>query len=156
MTVRVVDHGADALIRRIQRGRQPTTVKTGVIGDGAQARSVNGGAAALTVADVASFNEFGIGVPERSFIRAYVDENQPQLIQRLRAIARAVAKGKPLEPGLEQFGALVVGEIQRRISAGIAPENHPDTIERKGSSTPLIDTGQLRSSITYLVERGRA
>ena len=42
----------------------------------------------------------------------------------------------------------------RRVltQAGIAPPLKPATIARKGSSTPLINTGQLRSAITWRVE----
>lgn len=32
--------------------------------------------------------------------------------------------------------------------------NMPSTIARKGSARPLIDTGQLRKSITYIVKTG--
>jgi hypothetical protein len=49
-----------------------------------------------------------------------------------------------------------VGVIKQRIANGIAPPNSPYTIARKGSSKPLIDTGQLRNSITYQVEIGGA
>lgn len=31
------------------------------------------------------------------------------------------------------------------------PPNKPSTIKRKGSDTPLIDTGALRASITYVI-----
>lgn len=35
------------------------------------------------------------------------------------------------------------------------PPNAPSTIKAKGSSTPLIDTGALRASITYVVREVR-
>ena len=36
---------------------------------------------------------------------------------------------------------------------GWAP-NSPETIERKGSSNPLINTGEMRKAITYIVKEG--
>ena len=34
------------------------------------------------------------------------------------------------------------------------PENAPATIEQKGSARPLVDTGELRKSIIYVVKEG--
>jgi hypothetical protein len=41
------------------------------------------------------------------------------------------------------------------INAGIEPGLNERTIERKGSSKPLIDTGRLKGSITHEI-RGDA
>lgn len=116
-----------------------------------------GGAAegSLTVAEVGAIHEFGApaaGIPRRSFLRGYLDEHQDEAVDLLTRAARAVVtRGVEPEQALELVGASMVGEIQGRISAGIDPPNAPSTIARKGSSTPLISTGQLRSSITHKV-----
>jgi hypothetical protein len=52
---------------------------------------------------------------------------------------------------MKLIGMRVVGDIQDRISDGIPPPNSPITIARKGSSKPLIDSGQLRQSISFEV-----
>ena len=53
---------------------------------------------------------------------------------------------------LAQLGAKVASMCQARIVAGISPALAPSTLRRKGAkSTPLILTGQLRSSITFTV-----
>ncbi len=104
--------------------------------------------------EVATINEFGLGVPERSFIRDWADQNQAKNEERLKAIGIQVLKGSyTVDVGLGRLGALFQGEIQQRISSGIAPPNAPSTIARKESSTPLIDTGQLRSSILWKVTK---
>lgn len=36
-----------------------------------------------------------------------------------------------------------------KITGGLSPANHPFTVKQKGSSTPLIDTGELMSQITH-------
>ena len=110
----------------------------------------------MTVADLATIHEFGLGhVPERSFLRAWADEQAEEIKKDLGGIGKAVAEGKlTAEQGLERFGSLAVGQIQQRIVAGIDPPLAEETVKRKGSSTPLVDTGQLKSSITYVVKKG--
>jgi hypothetical protein len=107
----------------------------------------------LTVGEIGAVHEFGGGhVPERSFIRATFDENEAKYRQTLTRIMRTVVLGKRSEAdGLELLGTRVRADIQRRMSAGIPPPLQQETVVRKGSSTPLIDTGQLRSSVTYKV-----
>lgn len=112
----------------------------------------------LTLAEIAAVHEFGspsIGVPERSFLRAFVDEYQNDLREFMRRLLEQVVEGKyKPEQALELFGAKVVGLVKVRIAKGIAPELKPATKAfkaRKGKpkDTPLIYSGQLRNSITY-------
>lgn len=110
---------------------------------------------ATTVLDVAIWNEFGTqDIPARSFIRAWVDADKPAIIRTLQGLLKKViAKKLEEDQAMEQFGAWCVGRIQQRMARGIPPKNAPSTIRQKGSSVPLIDTGQLRSSVTYEVEK---
>lgn len=152
MSTRITDtdHGAKALAARIAKMKKGQ-VDVGIFADQGSAQK-NKASAGLTVLDVASFHEFGLGVPERSFLRGYVDENKQRVRGMIKALAAQVDQGKlTQEMALERLGMTIVGEIQKRISQGIPPPNAPATIARKGSSTPLIDTGQLRSSITHKV-----
>ena len=54
--------------------------------------------------------------------------------------------------GLERIGAVVAGAIQQSIRDLRDPPNAPATIERKGSSNPLIDTGFMRLSVSWRVQ----
>lgn len=121
----------------------------------ASAENAAGGRKKLSLLQVAIVHEFGGGnVPARSFIRATIDEKAAEIReQQVRAI-RAVAAGKvTAEVALERLGQFVAGLIQARIVAGIAPPLAESTLRRKGGkTTPLILTGQLRSSITYAVQ----
>jgi hypothetical protein len=104
----------------------------------------------LTVLDVAYFHEFGLGVPERSFLRGWLDEKQGEVEKALTRMAESVLAGKrEPEPALNVLGQAFVGGIQKRITEHIPPPLAEETIKRKGSDVPLIDTGQLRSSISY-------
>jgi hypothetical protein len=143
-----IDRGAAALMNSMKQGG---TVKVGVFGDKAGAAHGEG----LTVVEVATVHEFGDpeqGIPRRSFIRDYVDLHRRELEARLTRLGRQVIKGKSLKTLLDQYGLVVVGEIQTRIANKISPPNSPVTVKRKGSDVPLIDTGQLRSSIAHLAE----
>lgn len=152
--VRDRDRGWKRTLRRLFGARRPVTLSVGIHEDkgGGAAKE---GADGLTVAQVGAFHEFGLGVPRRSFIADWADENEARHKSQLAKMAKAVAKGAvpSVEVGLERLGNLYVGEVQRRIAAGIDPPLAQSTIDRKGSSVPLIDTGQLRSSITYKVTR---
>lgn len=110
-----------------------------------------------TIAEIGYFHEYGtVDIPERSFLRDYIDENEAKNNTRLTKLFQKVvaSKGKfTATTALSQFGLLAVGEIQKRISEGIPPDLSQETIDRKGSSVPLIDTGLLRSSITHKVEK---
>jgi hypothetical protein len=108
----------------------------------------------VTMLDVGLFHEFGtIDIPRRSFIADWADENKSNHEEQLRKMAKAVIAGKVpnFETAFHRLGSLYVGEIQKRIADGIAPALAQSTIDRKGSSVPLIDTGQLRSSIRYRI-----
>ena len=142
--IKTKNHGASELLAMSGTSGK---VRVGVIGDKASQTYEEGD----TVLDVATKNEFGLGVPERSFIRAFVDENGPDIQKDIRKLTEMALEGKmSLEQALNLLGLQMVGGIQERISRGIPPKNSQITIDLKGSSTPLIGiTGQLRSSIDH-------
>jgi hypothetical protein len=147
--IRDTDKGLKALMKRMQAGGASVTV--GVHEAEGSAPEGNDG---TTVLDVALFNEFGTeDIPARSFIAGWSDENAAENRERLRKIGEAVVAGKlpSIEQGLDRFGLVSAAGAQARIVAGIEPENAPLTIARKGSSTPLVDTGVLKSAITHQV-----
>lgn len=138
------------------------SVKIGVLGSEAtQAKEVNAGGVhhselGLTLVEVATFNEFGTErIPERSFIRGTVDTYRSRYVEQTKQLYAKVCDpggSMTVQQALAIMGMVIQGDIQARISAGIMPANAPSTVRQKGSSTPLIDTGQLRQSIRYKVE----
>jgi hypothetical protein len=146
MTVRTVDRGATALLARMRE--RARAVEVGVLG--AEARREEGDG--VTVADVAAWAEFGLGQPRRSWLVDWIEANGPALAERTRIESRAVIAGERTKAqALGRLGLWIQGQIQQRIANGIDPENAESTIRKKGSSTPLIDKGQLRSSIATRV-----
>ncbi len=109
-----------------------------------------------TVADIASAAEFGLGQPQRSWLRAWFDENLSEIESTLATQLRlALQEGQTFEWAAERTALWMQADIQKRITTGLPPANHPETIARKGSSTPLIDTGLFRSSIVSYFEGRR-
>ena len=153
--VTVKDNGAAALLARAKTLAAGRVVRVGVLADAAKEERPGEKPSGMTLLEVAAAHEFGApaaGIPQRSFIRATIDLHRDEIAQLQIALARRVIAGElTADQALDQLGAKVASWCQVRIAEGIAPALHPDTIERKGSSTPLVDTGQLRSSITWKV-----
>ena len=158
------DQGAAAMLARIfDLAHRKPAITVGIHeAEGAEDHPVDGAEEAVTIIAIAIANEFGtvdekgnVHTPERSFIRAWFDEAEAGLREDLVKLARSVVEGKrTADEILEILGLRAVGQIQSRIAQGIAPANAQSTIDRKGSSTPLVDQGILRSSITYEIDKG--
>jgi hypothetical protein len=120
------------------------------------ANDTGGAGRPVTVADVATWNEFGTGtIPQRSFIRAWFDESQDFVRETLRSQMALVAAGKlDAAKAAERVALVCEGAMKKRIARGIPPPNAPETVRRKGSSKPLINRGQLRNAIRGKVTIG--
>lgn len=94
-----------------------------------------------------------IKIPERSFLRSTFDsENDRIMKQTERAIGQVVTGKMSVDDMLDLCGQQFATAIKDRIVEISTPPNHPYTIEQKGSSNPLVDTGGLVSSIAWKVE----
>lgn len=171
--MRDADRGYKKRVREISLfGR--TQVYVGVLAaEGGQAKSGRKSVGALTVAQVAAFHEFGTrrslktpgvfasaiqhaGIPRRSFVRGYYDEKRLSIEEAIRRMSVSVAKGERTSAQAHNLlGQAFAAGMQKRIAARIPPALADSTIQRKGSDVPLIDTGQLRSSITYRLRTKR-
>jgi hypothetical protein len=143
--ITVKDNGAKALQKAIAAGAP--VVDVGILGT--KAGKAHGKRA--TVADIAGYQEFGTKhIPARPFISGWFDKHASELDELLQALAKALVEGKiTREQYVKLLGNKAVGEIQKYIATNIPPPLLPATIKRKGSSVALIDTGVLRSSITF-------
>lgn len=148
------DLGADALARWMRdAGRK--SVRVGVLSDSPKEEK-DGATGALSLIEVAAVHEFGApsaNVPQRSFIRATADAQAGE-IQRLEEVLGAqVIDGILTEDkALGLLGSKVAAMMQARITSNIPPPLKAETVDRKGSSVALVDTGQLKASITFAVE----
>jgi len=106
-----------------------------------------------SVALVAAVHEFGTAtVPERSFIRSSIADNQKEYIAMAkRGVKKVLANKLTLNIVAELIGTKAQGDIQAKIVDVSSPPLKAATIAAKGSSNPLVDTGHLRQSVRYEV-----
>jgi hypothetical protein len=123
-------------------------------------------------ASLGYIHEFGSparNIPARPFLVPGVESALPEIQQYLGEAARAALAGEEggIDAGLTKAGLAAVNAVRLRIQAGIPPPLQPATVARRrqrtaGSRyrrqaetaadvTPLIDTGQLLASITYVL-----
>jgi hypothetical protein len=107
-------------------------------------------------AEIALIHEYGApraNIPERSFIRSTIAERKAELQSVMARVVRAmIAKQIGREQALGLIGAWMQGAIKAQITSnGTFAPLKPATIARKGSDKPLIDTGQLLNSITFII-----
>ncbi len=124
---------------------------------------------AITLVEIATINEFGSEdgrVPERSFMRSTIDENEKRYQRRLDAVAGktvdAMVEGgtaageAAMREGLGQLGLLVERDIKSKIRDLREPPNAPATLAQKyPGDNPLIETGRMRQAISFRVEVGK-
>lgn len=118
-----------------------------------EVREPSASADSLTLIQVAEWMEFGTrNIPARPFIRGFADNFEPEVRGWIGAALARVRKGGDMAMELEKVGLRLQAGVQEFIAFGDFAPLSPRTIARKGSSRPLIDTGQLRSAISYKVE----
>lgn len=104
---------------------------------------------AMTQAQNGALQNFGNDkIPARPWLIPGVESATPDVID---TIASGTEKGLPIDQIMEQVGAIAAGATQQYITDLRDPPNALYTIEKKGSDNPLIDTGSMRSSVTYKV-----
>ena len=129
--VTVVDKGWKKLLDAVEKtgGKK---LRVGVVGDEAKNEVEDGG---ITMARLAGVHEYGaaiqlrngtiIHIPERSFIRATISENN-NYRRQIEKLLFAIAAGKYTEDtALRLLGEKVVADIKKRMSDGIDPPNAP-------------------------------
>lgn len=143
------------MIRAYFRRRQIRKVSH-KIGDGPRRVKVGfpAGKAGGEILARAAFNHFGTStIPERPFITNAVRDNKEKYARFLKSAGKGILiDNEPPRLALEKLGLMGQGDIQEEITNLSSPPNAASTIRQKGSSNPLIDTGQMRGSVTYKVE----
>jgi hypothetical protein len=121
-------------------------------------------------------------IPARPFMREGMDEAVPAVTATLMRVAQQVVKRRStmaVEQGLTQVGLKVQFALRRKINEGIPPPLALSTLQkraakgRKGAAKelenrakglppstllakPLIDTGQLRNAINFVIRPRKA
>lgn len=133
--------------------RGPKKVKVGLVAGEADSDNIH----------KAVWNEFGTKggaasggwggpIPERPFLRNAMRDNRQKYRDGMKASAKKLLMGQTaLQTVLRKLGIDAQGDVQESISTWATPGNSQATIDLKGSSQPLIDTGEMRKAVTYKV-----
>lgn len=121
--------------------------------------------APITNAQIGYINEFGepgMNIPARPFLVPGVEKAWPEAQSYMAKAAEKVLKLTPdpmgmVNKALEGAGLLAQGSVVQMIDDGLTPALSEMTIslrEAKGfyGTKPLIHTGSLKQSITYVVD----
>ena len=96
---------------------------------------------------------WGGPIPPRPFLLNAMRSNKDKYRDALKASAAKILTGEvTFEATLNKLGILAQGDVQQEITDLRDPPNSEVTIARKGSSNPLIDTGQMRQSVTWEIK----
>ena len=123
-------------------------VKVGVLGS-------NSGGEEINNAELGMVQEFGSltnNIPPRSFLRMPIEKKSEEFkkVASTEAFKKAIETGE-IDKALELIG--IAGESivnDAFVSSGFGEwaANAPSTVHKKGSNKPLIDTSELRRSIS--------
>jgi len=151
------DMGFADLFTKFESGKESAVFVGYLRSSGVYKPKVKGGKAkALTVAQLGAIHEFGSSdgkhPPMRSFMRATESKNRAKIVALCSKLLNLVIDGhKGEKAALGTLGEYVKNLMKTTIQKGVPPALKASTIARKGSSKPLIDTGQLINSIDWQV-----
>ena len=91
-----------------------------------------------------------IDIPARPWLEPGVEDGTHEY---LNIVEDGLAKDVPKDRILNQLGVLAVANVQQKIVEVHEPPNAKSTIQKKGSSNPLIDKGVIRQSVSYLLTK---
>lgn len=91
-----------------------------------------------------------IHIPERAFLRTGYDKSRDDVMKKAKLLLAEVASGRMSESAFfKAVGTELASAIKDYATELSAPANHPFTVDRKGSSNPLVDTGDMIGGITW-------
>jgi hypothetical protein len=106
-------------------------------------------------AQIAEVHEYGApnkGIPARPFLRSTLIRNKQVYTDALATqMRKSVKQRQPAEQAYQMVGLKAAQDVQHEIRHGTHTPLKAATIQRKKSSQPLFDIGQLHQSITSIV-----
>lgn len=97
-------------------------------------------------------------LPPRPVVEPGIEKSKDIWTPELAAAAQAMMEQKPGQATLhlKRAGVIASNAVKRMFGSSDLAPNAPSTIRKKKSDRPLIDTGILRRSITYVLRQGRS
>ena len=141
--IRLIDRGAARILAQAA-GLDGAGVKVGI-------RRGQGAHDGTDMLDIAVYNHFGTStIPARPFVSDCAEKNAEQVQEAQRRLTYRVLQGSlNADDALSQLGTWYTGVQKRHILHGGWTPNAPAAVRRKGSSRPLVDTGQLVNTVDW-------
>lgn len=141
VTISGIEEAKRQLEQEIKKLASDKTVLVGIHED---AGSTDDGD--LTMAQLGAIQHFGTQtIPARPWLDVGVKSGTQDYLEVIEN------HSDDIDNALEIIGQIAVGKVQQYMTDLQDPPNAPNTIAKKGSSNPLIDTGALRQSVTYSI-----
>ena len=104
------------------------------------------------VAMIAAINEYGKppSQPPRPFMRNAIAKYSPEWPEAIAGLLKA--NDLDAVKALDLAGAAIAGQIRQSIVDLTSPALAESTIQRKGHSKPLVDTGHMLNSVDHEVK----
>ena len=138
-------------------GLKDTEVLIGIPDRGERDGDSGSGISNAELAYIHSHGSPKMGIPARPFLQPSIEANRDKIAAQQAKVIKAALDGNI---SLTLINLERVGLMGQNFAKGWFKnaENHwepnsPATIKQKGSDSPLIDTGQLRNAITYVVRK---
>ena len=91
-----------------------------------------------------------ITIPERAFLRNGYDTNKDKVVGNASLILPDVLEGIMSEDEILEFIGTQIRDCVKTYARDLkSPANHPFTVQRKGSSNPLVNSGNMIDSIEW-------
>ena len=153
-SIKVIDKGYNKFVSEIKQLVNNPKVEIGIQQEDNDRVNKKGENDFLKNIDLMYKHEFGVGVPQRSVIRAGTDDNIDNAYNKINELYNGVIKGvENVNSMFEKLGVYMERKLKERFSKQFLLENSPITIATKGRDVPLVDTGQMRESFSHKVIR---
>lgn len=136
-------------IRDIQKRMNDVAVSVGIHASAGVHKESKG---KLKVAQVYAYNEFGTElIDERPTLRPTMRIQRQKYfgIMSVIALKALTVQGYDVRIQMGKLGEVAQNDVRKAIRDLDSPPNAESTIKAKGSSNPLIDTGQMINSIRW-------
>lgn len=156
--VRDIDKGWDRIagdLIELDESYTKIGVMQGTVHGGKTSAGRSGGAAQTSdLVKIAAVQELGSkkkNIPPRPANKQAFEKNKRKIVNLKKQLINRVYENRvSIRRALGILGEFHTANVQKRITDLKTPPLKPATIKAKGSSNPLIDTGQYRQSITHV------
>lgn len=151
--------GLDRLLKALKDSSKPY-IRVGILGsDATTAHTDEDGKSGLTNAEIGAIHEFGSeNHPVRSFLRmplsTYLSENLGSAGAFTKETMQQVIAEGTIDPWLEKVKIIAEETVAEAFDTGGFGEWPASDMEKKKVHQTLVETQQLRNSITAVIKRG--